>query len=233
MEQKLIHFFLNNHIQPTDIMYACREDRKTSICLKDGRKLETYIPMKWLITALPDGAYLHINKGVIVAASHISHISGRAYTMADGRVFEGRVRTTGVHNTNRKILEHTVLPSRDKIDYTIYQQFSMLDNMPLPICVVELIVDTDKHDIDFIFRYCNDALASMGNLPRETLIDRSCQDVFRMPEKEWVLAFTDTALRGKTQMIDMIQPLSGNPMQVHLFQPAKNLCACVLIESNH
>jgi len=233
MEQKLIRFFLKNNINPTDIMYACRQDGKTCIFLKSGQVLETYIPMKWLISTLPAGAYLHINKGIILSSSCIDKIEGNRYTMLDGKVFTGRVRTAGVHKKNRKILEHSAAPSSDKISQTVYQQFSVMDHLPLPFCVVELIVDTRKHDIDFIVRYCNNAMADLGNVPRETLIDRSCHDVFRRPEKEWVLSFTETALRGKTITVDTIQPLSGHKMQVHLFQPAKGLCACILIESEH
>ncbi|MBR3784945.1 MAG: PAS domain-containing protein [Firmicutes bacterium] len=230
MEQKLIRFFAKNKIKPTDIMYVFRSERKTHIHLKNNTVLDTYIPMKWLLAALPDGAYLHINKGVILASDFVEKIEGACYTMKDGRSFTGRVRTAGIHKQNRQVLEHVDLHAGETITHSIYQQFSVMDNLPVPFCVVELLINSDEHDIDFIFRYCNEAMARLGGVSRESLIDLPCQDAFVRPDRKWILAFTETALSGTTARIDDIYPQTGKKVRVHCFQPAKNLCACMMIE---
>lgn len=231
MEKKIVNFFTKNKIQPTDILYLHRESRHTLVKLKDGRSLRATVPVKYFLAPLPDGEYLHITKGVIVCASGIVSIEGNVYTMSDGVQFTGRVRTAGTHKQNKKRLENHTLQSNQLIAQTVFQQFSIMDRLPLPLSVIELVLDEDKHTIDFIVRYCNEAMAKYQGCFREELLDRSFNKLTESRFREWTLLYTEVAMLGTSQAIDWVHPVTGNPHTIHLFQPAKGLCGCLIMET--
>lgn len=233
MERKLVKFFTKYNLRPTDISYITKGNRHTLVKLKDGQELETTIPMKYFVPALPEGAYLHITKGVIIASSEIEKIEKNCYTMRDGTQFTGRVRGAGEHKTNRQLLEkkETIQMSNRLISDTVFQQFSIMDQLPLPFWVTELVFDDDAHNVDFIFRYCNEAMAKHEGLLREEILDQARDVIFPHRNKQWLLTYMEVALTGKACDIQDIHPKTGAKVTIHCFQPAKNLCACLLVES--
>ena len=46
-----------------------------------------------------------------------------------------------------------------------YEKCSIMDEMPLAYCVIELVFDEDGHGVDFIFRYCNKEMAVVEGVP--------------------------------------------------------------------
>lgn len=48
-----------------------------------------------------------------------------------------------------------------------YEKCSIMDEMPLAYCVIELVFDEDDHGVDFIFRYCNKEMAVVEGVPVE------------------------------------------------------------------
>jgi len=116
------------------------------------------------------------------------------------------------------------------ISDTVYQQFTVMDNLQLPFAVVELVFDEQQHTLDFIVRYCNEAMASHQGQLREEMLDRPYETIMRTADKKWALLYTEVALTGTPQTICEIHPITGKPFSLHLFQPAKNLCACLLVE---
>jgi len=150
--------------------------------------------------------------------------------MRDGKTFVGRVRGAGEHKANRKTLENQLSASNRLISDTVYQQFAVMDNLQLPFAVVELVFDDQQHSMDFIVRYCNDAMGVYQGQLREELLDKPYETIVKSTDKKWALVYTEVALTGIPQTICEIHPITGKPFSLHLFQPAKNLCACLLVE---
>ena len=48
-----------------------------------------------------------------------------------------------------------------------YFKCSVLDDMPVAYCVIELVFDEAGHGIDFIFRYCNKQMEVIEGVPAE------------------------------------------------------------------
>ena len=230
MERKIVNFFTKNKLQPTDILYLHKEDRHTLVKLKDGRTLRTTIPAKYFLAPLPDGEYLHITKGVIICASGITSIEGNVYTMSDGVQFTGRVRTAGAHKQNKRQLENTALQNNQIISQTVFQQFSVMDNLHLPFAVLELAFDENVHTMDFIIRYCNDTMAKFHGRIREEMLDLPFEQLTNSTQKQWTLLYTEVAMLGVSHSIDWVHPVTGNPHTIHLFQPAKGLCGCLVVD---
>lgn len=231
MEKKLVRFFTKHQLKPTNILYITKENRHTVVTLKDGQHLETTIPMKYFLPALPEGGYLNITKGVIVSSSDIEKIEGNVYTMRDGMTFLGRVRSAGEHKANRNTLENLPSTANRLISETIFKQFSIMDSLPLPFAVVELVFDEEAHTFDFIVRYCNEAMAKNQGSLREELLDQPYEPITKGVHKKWALLYMEVALTGTPQCIKDIHPITGKAFTIQCFQPEKNLCACLMFES--
>ncbi len=228
MEDKISRFLIKNGIQPTDIKYLIREDGKTCIHLLNGRVIRTYIPAKDILKQLPEGDFLNICKGIIVAKSQIDHIDNFTYYMKDGTTLEGRHRTPAAHKRlNHQLHDHDGLPNT--ASENMFQNFSILDNMPLAFCVIELIINADGAGVDFVFRYCNKQMEVVEGKKIPEMLNKSFFKVFPNADKKWLVAYTDVAVNGGVRHILDYSPEIGKDLYVTCFQPKDGYCACVLI----
>lgn len=153
MDKKVLKFLTRANIKPSDILYFIREERQTVVHLVNGETVSTYIPMKYLLAAMPKGAFLNITKGVVIAAGEIARIDGAVYTMRSGQQFLGRRRGAGEHKTNRTRLENRAdAPGRVVAD-SLELRFSGLDNSPLACCVIELVINGAGDGQAQVYRY--------------------------------------------------------------------------------
>lgn len=224
MDQKALKFLNKTKLKPADILYFIREDRQTVIYLTSGGKLETYIPMKYLLAALPRGAFLNITKGVDVSTAEIASINGSVYTMRNGQQFTGRRRGSGEHKTNRHMLENRVIPENRVVSATVSERFSVLDRFPLATCVIEMVVNTVGVGVDFVVRYCNEAFLEQEGVTYEEAIDRSFFELFPGTDRKWLSAYSDIAANGETQVIRHTDAKTGDRIQVYCYQPMPGYC---------
>ncbi len=228
MEQKAHRFLIKENIKPTDILYFVRHDRKTVLYLIDGTQRETYLPVKYLLAALPDHQFLNITKGVVISTSAIYEIEGSVYTMVDGRQFIGRKRGAGEHRLNRHLLE-TGFEQQPLLSQTIAQQFSILDRSPMACCVVQLLTNTAGHTVDFVFRYCNQAMLNWEDCQEEELLDHSFYDLHQHWNHRWLAIYTDVALNGASRVVTEFDQKHQCPVTVFCYQPMDSYCVCCLI----
>ena len=179
MEQSVTikHFFQKHNIHTANIKYIIREDGKTSIYLLDERVIHCFHTIKSLKEPLKEEDFCMIKKGILVAKSQIVKIEKNVYTMLDGKVFDGRKRGIKAHQSlndslNRNI-NLSVAGSKD-----ITSTFSILDNMPVAFCVIQLLFEQDGKGIDFIFRYCNKAMEVLENKAQSEMLNHSFREVF-------------------------------------------------------
>ena len=69
------YLFRSRNIIPDTIKYIVREDKRSVIYFMDNQKISTSIPMKEIMTMLPEKDFVSIQKGVIVAVKQILDIS--------------------------------------------------------------------------------------------------------------------------------------------------------------
>lgn len=107
MENKAARFFEKHQIAPQQISYVIREDKRTAICLVDGRTFYTYITLKDMLDDLPQEQFLRVNKSYILALGQIAGVVNGTYTMKDGRVFVGRAKGMQDHKRVAKAIART------------------------------------------------------------------------------------------------------------------------------
>ena len=136
MDEKILKFFKKHNIHINDIKYLLRHDNKTCIYMTDERIIKTFITVKDLYEVLIPYDYISINKGTVVAKRQIDHIENCTYYMTDGKRLEGRKRGAASHKLLNKSLHQDFFKATST---NIRTRFSVLDDMPLAFCVIELI----------------------------------------------------------------------------------------------
>ena len=210
MNYNVPRYFERKKIKASDIMYLTRQNPHTIITLLNGESLTTTIPMKEIASHLPADDFLNVSKGITLRKDQIVHISDDGlYTMADGSIFQGRKRNVSQHKQIRQSLN---LPNtlQDDADHhlplDLLEKCSLLDEMPLAFCIIELVFDACGHGVDFIFRYCNNEMATVEGVPVSEMINRSFYEVFKNGDKKWLVTYADVALNGTKRVIRDLVP---------------------------
>lgn len=219
-------YFQKHGLCAENILYIYRRDRKTVIKRMDGEEFALFIPISSILAVLPECEFLNISKGTVVCRSHIVNISSDGvYTMSDGCSFQGRKRDLSSH---RRLRTEMRLEDKHTSPLNMLEKCSLLDNMPLAFCVIELVFNEDGRGVDFIFRYCNAEMEKVEGVPVEEMLNRSFYEVFRNGDKKWLVSYADVALNGTKHTIHDYSPEIDKNLIIHCYQPEPGYCACVL-----
>lgn len=226
--KNLAQYLQKHHIEICHILSARCDNRQLMIRLDSGDDVRCYILMRELMELLPEDEFLVIRKGVVVRKSAILSIGDDGvYTMIDGSTFQGTKRSLKKHKMIRETLGLNI---PKKLPLTLLEKCSILNDMPLACCVIELVFDENGHGVDFIFRYCNKQMEVIEGVPLEAMIDHSFYEVFKNGDKKWLIAYADVALNGVQCSLHDYSPEVDKTLTIHCYQPEPGYCACVLTE---
>ena len=235
MRYNVLHFFERKNIDIANILYLTRQNPHTKITFFDGKEILTAIPVKEIAIYLPDEEFVNITKGVLLRKSQIVNISGDGiYTMTDGSVFQGRKRNISQHKQLRQALglsKEQDAKAEKMIPLELLEKCSILNDMPLAFCVIELVFDANGRGVDFVFRYCNEEMAVVEGIPISEMLNNSFYEVFENGDKKWLVTYADVALNGTKVILHDYSPEIGKDLSIYCFQPHPGYCACILIPS--
>ena len=235
MRYNVLHFFERKNIDISNILYLTRQNPHTKITFFDGKEILTAIPVKEIAIYLPDEEFVNITKGVLLRKSQIVNISGDGlYTMTDGSVFQGRKRNISQHKQLRQALglsKEQDAKAEKMIPFELLEKCSILNDMPLAFCVIELVFDANGRGVDFVFRYCNEEMAVVEGIPVSEMLNNSFYEVFKNGDKKWLVTYADVALNGTKVILHDYSPEIGKDLSIYCFQPHPGYCACILIPS--
>ena len=228
----LERFFKRNNIETEKILYIYHRNQKSVICTESGEKESSTIPMHELLAFLPEEEFLSISRSAIVRRDKILNIShDGVYTMPDGKTFQGRTRYLSTHRRLRKEMHFDApLPRIEVVPpLSFFEKCSILDDMPVAYCVIELVFDEDGHGVDFVFRYCNKHMEVVEGIPVEEMLNRSFYEVFKNGDRKWLITYADVALNGSQRTLHDYSPEIDKELTIHCYQPQPGFCACVLL----
>lgn len=235
MRYNVLHFFERKNIDIANILYLTRQNPHTKITFFDGKEILTAIPVKEIAIYLPDEEFVNITKGVLLRKSQIVNISDDGlYTMTDGSVFQGRKRNISQHKQLRQALglsKEQDAKAEKMIPFELLEKCSILNDMPLAFCVIELVFDANGRGVDFVFRYCNEEMAVVEGIPVSEMLNNSFYEVFKNGDKKWLVTYADVALNGTKVILHDYSPEIGKDLSIYCFQPHPGYCACILIPS--
>lgn len=233
MRYNVLHFFERKNIDISNILYLTRQNPLTKITFFDGKEILTAIPVKEIAIYLPDEEFVNITKGILLRKSQIVNISDDGlYTMTDGSIFQGRKRNISQHKQLRQALglsKEQNEKTEKMIPLELLEKCSILNDMPLAFCVIELVFDANGRGVDFVFRYCNEEMAVVEGIPVSEMLNNSFYKVFENGDKKWLVTYADVALNGKKVILHDYSPEIGKDLTIYCFQPHPGYCACILI----
>ena len=235
MRYNVLHFFERKNIDIANILYLTRQNPHTKITFFDGKEILTAIPVKEIAIYLPDEEFVNITKGILLRKSQIVNISDDGlYTMTDGSVFQGRKRNISQHKQLRQALglsKEQDAKAEKMIPLELLEKCSILNDMPLAFCVIELVFDANGRGVDFVFRYCNEEMAVVEGISVSEMLNNSFYEVFENGDKKWLVTYADVALNGTKVILHDYSPEIGKDLSIYCFQPHPGYCACILIPS--
>ena len=233
MRYNVLHFFERKNIDISNILYLTRQNPLTKITFFDGKEILTAIPVKEIAIYLPDEEFVNITKGILLRKSQIVNISDDGlYAMTDGSVFQGRKRNLSQHKQLRQALglsKEQNEKTEKMIPLELLEKCSILNDMPLAFCVIELVFDANGRGVDFVFRYCNEEMAAVEGIPVSEMLNHSFYEVFENGDKKWLVTYADVALNGTKVILHDYSPEIGKDLTIYCFQPHPGYCACILI----
>lgn len=233
MRYNVLHFFERKNIDISNILYLTRQNPLTKITFFDGKEILTAIPVKEIAIYLPDEEFVNITKGILLRKSQIVNISDDGlYAMTDGSVFQGRKRNISQHKQLRQALglsKEQNEKTEKMIPLELLEKCSILNDMPLAFCVIELVFDANGRGVDFVFRYCNEEMAVVEGIPVSEMLNNSFYKVFENGDKKWLVTYADVALNGTKVILHDYSPEIGKELTIYCFQPHPGYCACILI----
>ena len=233
MRYNVLHFFERKNIDISNILYLTRQNPDTKITFFDGKEILTAIPVKEIAIYLPDEEFVNITKGILLRKSQIVNISDDGlYTMTDGSVFQGRKRNISQHKQLRQALglsKEQDAKAEKMVPLELLEKCSILNDMPLAFCVIELVFDANGRGVDFVFRYCNEEMAVVEGIPVSEMLNNSFYEVFENGDKKWLVTYADVALNGTKVILHDYSPEIGKELTIYCFQPHPGYCACILI----
>ena len=233
MRYNVPHFFERKNIDISNILYLTRQNPLTKITFFDGKEILTAIPVKEIAIYLPDEEFVNITKGILLRKSQIVNISDDGlYAMTDGSVFQGRKRNISQHKQLRQALglsKEQNEKTEKMIPLELLEKCSILNDMPLAFCVIELVFDANGRGVDFVFRYCNEEMAVVEGIPVSEMLNNSFYEVFENGDKKWLVTYADVALNGTKVILHDYSPEIGKDLTIYCFQPHPGYCACILI----
>ena len=152
--------------------------------------------------------------------------------MTDGSVFQGRKRNISQHKQLRQALglsKEQDAKAEKMVPLELLEKCSILNDMPLAFCVIELVFDANGRGVDFVFRYCNEEMAVVEGIPVSEMLNNSFYEVFKNGDKKWLVIYADVALNGTKVILHDYSPEIGKDLTIYCSQPHPGYCACILI----
>ena len=234
-----IERYLKKHnVEVEHILSAHCKNRYLIIRLDSGDEVTCYMLMYELMEVLPEDEFLTVRKGAVLRKTGIVSISDDGvYTMIDGSTFQGTKRSLKKHKVMREKLglntprwQTDVASALPMKPLTLLEKCSILDDMPVAYCIIELVFDENGHGLDFIFRYCNKQMEVIEGVPVEDMVDHSFYEVFKNGDRKWIVPYADVALNGGQRTLHDYSPEIDKNLIIHCYQPQPGYCACVLTE---
>lgn len=222
MENQAAKFLNKYKIDIRKIMYLTRDGRKTVLHMANGGKYDTYLPLKEVLADLPEGMFECINKGIAVSSGYVTDIQENEFVMANGTRFKGRVRI-------RKSQKEIIGAYKENRRNNEWEDLGILNNLPFPFCVMELVFDENGRGIDFVLRYCNKEMELLGKRDIRNLVNRSLFEALDKENRKLLVAYADVALNGVERIVEGYGSDKESSMKLFCYQPKINYCACMML----
>ena len=218
-------------LSPEDILYVQLEGRQSVIHISGGKTYRTYTTIDDLEQMLGSGfiradrATLVSAKGVHAIGKKIELISGEtlSFTRRRKRELKEQLRAG-----RRQIVQELVGSDAPAMREEYQRHYASYDSAPFAFTDIEMVFNEERAAVDWIFRYGNEALATLEKKPLEQLIDHSFGSIFPNMDAKWLRVYERTALFGEILEIEDYSPEIETDLRIICFPTFRGHCGCIL-----
>lgn len=214
---------------PVDtVLYAIVTDKLCTIHLTEGNTLTLFLTVSALLPMLPAGDFIQISRSCIVSLRHIQNIDDHYVTMSDSAQLPYSQRKKApllyafrTYLANRPLSEIAEDKAEDFIS-----EFRCFDQCPFAFCIIEVYAQDPQLPGNFIFRYANEAMAQLENLPLNMILNFPVQTVLQDGIVNELPTFAHVALTGESANLYRYGAFSNEVLHMMCYQPRYGYCAC-------
>lgn len=215
------------------ILYVILVGKSTEIHVAGGRIYETRMSLSEIEELLSDD-FIKIHRGCIVSVMAIHDITDHVIlSNGESLIYTIRKKKDIIKEFREKqknLIKGFVGNDAPVTESEYHQYYRSFDNMPFAFTDIEMIFNDEKHAVDWIFRYGNDALAKLEKVPLEQLIGSSFGSLFANMDSKWLRSYERAALYGETLEIIDYSPEIDTDLKVICFPTFKGHCGCILFD---
>ena len=207
-----------------DIMYITIDGRKTKITRKDGSSLRTNRSLKDVYGDLPGEVFSSVNRGIVVSKDYVKGEKKGIITMRDGTQFKRRVRA-------ERSEKPKVIPVAQEARWKpcpVEELTWWLGELPMPMCILELVYRSRGGSAALVVRYCNRAMEELENIRFADVKDQPVSKLACLGQAKWMTVLADVAVNGSSRVME--DQWADKFMRVHCYQPQSGCCALVLTD---
>lgn len=215
----------------SSILYIFVVGKNTQIHILGEKVYETKMSLNCLEKELGDG-FIRVHRGCLVSAMAIHNITDKI-NLINGEALEYTKRKKKQIIEQFSINQRSIINSFNnsgvpETEEEYFKHYSSFDNMPFAFTDIEMVFNEERHAVDWIFRYGNDALSRLEKLPLDKLIGNSFGSLFSNMDSKWLKNYERAALYNETiEMIDF-SPEIDTYLKVICFPTFKGHCGCIL-----
>ena len=222
-------------IDVNSIVYILMKRKNAEIHVSGGKVYVTRASLFQLSKELDD-SFLEVRRGCTVSVKAIHNISKKV-NLNNGESLDYTVRKKKelikqLHEKQRKIINSF---SGENAPTTVEQYrniYASFDNMPFAFADIEMVFNDESHAADWIFRYGNDALSKLENIPLKKLIGNSFGRLFSNMDSKWLRSYERATLFGETLEIMDFSPEIDKYLKIICFPTFTGHCGCILFDIN-
>lgn len=218
-------------IKISSILYICMNKRNAVIHAASGKAYESRIQLELLEEKLGSG-FIRVYRSCIVSALAI-HRVGKTIELVNGEqlyypIRKKRELIMELWEKRREIagtFTEDGMPSTPE-EYRSY--YSSFENMPFAFTDIEIVFDSRRNAVDWIFRYGNKALAELEKTPLDKLIGNRFGNIFSNMDSKWLKCYERAALYGEQLELMDYSPEIDTYINVICFPTFRGHCGCLL-----
>lgn len=215
------------------ILYVLMTGNNADIHVLGGAVYKTRITLGEIEEKLGD-CFIKIHRGGIVSAMAIHSITDKI-NLSNG---ESLIYT---HRKKKQIIKqlHTmqkrIISSFHQTDMPVTEgdyrsHYISFESLPFAFADIEMVFNEKRQAVDWIFKYCNPALAKLEKIPLEQLTNSSFGSLFSNMDSKWLRSYERAALYGETLEIIDYSPEIDTYLKVICFPTFKGHCGCILFD---
>ena len=215
------------------ILYVLMKKNYAEIHTFSGKCYKTRATLNELEKDLGD-TFLKVSRSCLVAVMAIHDITNDIeLTTGESLPYPIRNRNVvvGQFQEKQKLIisrfSEGNIPGEEEAYHAHYR---CLDDLPIAFADIEIVFDDERRATDWIFRYGNQALATLEHIPLGRLIGSTFSSLFPNMDDKWLRAYEQAALYGATLEVVDFSPEIDTWLRILCFPTFRGHCGCILTD---